>query len=99
MDTTERHEVRASTDEIMPRKLIDAPPYSDFYFTSHGFEAIRSDAQKKVSVAEYDKRIAKYSNNVKGKAYEEDVDTEADEFIKQQHKKFQLSKWSSMKGG
>lgn len=99
MDTRERHEVRASTDEIMPHKLIDAPPYSDIYFTSHGFEAIRSDAQKKVSVAEYDKRNAEYYNNVKGKTYEQDVDAEADEFIKQQRKKFQLSKWSYMNGG
>ena len=92
IDTAENNPVRASKYEMMPHKLIDAPPYADIYLTSHGFEAIRPEPHKKVRMVDYDQRITKYPKYCNEKVYEE-------EFIKHEHKKFELSKWMSMNGG
>ncbi|KAG5520777.1 hypothetical protein RHGRI_033376 [Rhododendron griersonianum] len=65
------------------------PPYADSYMKSYSFDECRPETQNKVAVnkvAVVDNRHAKY------KVYEEeeDVNTEADDFIKHVRKKFQL---------
>ncbi|GFY91449.1 hypothetical protein Acr_07g0016450 [Actinidia rufa] len=101
IDTAENNPVRLETHEMMPHKLIDAPPYADIYLTSHGFEAIRPEAHKKVKevLVDYDPCTTEYPKYCNEKVYEEDIDAEAEKFIKHKHKKFQLSKWMSMNGG
>ncbi|GFZ00047.1 hypothetical protein Acr_13g0014460 [Actinidia rufa] len=85
VDTTEDFQIRVSMFEQMPRRLTDAPKYPDVY-ANH----------KKGRVVQYEtNRYAREDNN---KVYEEDVDAEADDFIKHEHKKFQLSKWMSENG-
>lgn len=75
--------------EQMPNRLLDPPPYADSYMKSYSFDEYRPETQNKVAVnkvAVVDNRHAKY------KVYEEeeDVNTEADDFIKHVRKKFQL---------
>ncbi|KAF7123507.1 hypothetical protein RHSIM_Rhsim12G0109600 [Rhododendron simsii] len=93
MDTTESYEVRYSTYEILPHKLVDAPPYSDIDLTSHGFEAERPKAQKMVRVVDNDHQKTRYGKDFAGKVNEDNVDAKANEFIEHEHKKFQLRKW------
>ncbi|KAM7487252.1 hypothetical protein LguiB_024736 [Lonicera macranthoides] len=69
-------------------QLIDAPPYSNIYMISRGFEA-NYDKVKKADT----KRVTEYIQNGDLKIYEEDVDAEAEDFIKHEHKKFELGKW------
>ncbi|KAJ9554386.1 hypothetical protein OSB04_018431 [Centaurea solstitialis] len=64
----------------MPHKLLDTPPYSDMYFMGHGFQRISRGPQ----VTNY------YDGNPRsGIMQNEDVDTEAANFIKLRHKFFE----------
>lgn len=62
-------------------KLIDVPPYPSIYYTSREFEAFRDKKEEKSG---WD-----YSIN-KDKA--EDINVEAEAFIKSMHRKFEVSK-------
>ncbi|KAF7124575.1 hypothetical protein RHSIM_Rhsim12G0039900 [Rhododendron simsii] len=68
--------------EQMPSTLFDPPPYADSYMKSYSFDEYRPETQHKVVVV--DNRHPKYKVNEE----EEDVNTEADDFIKHAHKKF-----------
>ncbi|XP_058195259.1 uncharacterized protein LOC131311718 [Rhododendron vialii] len=70
--------------EQMPSRLLDPPPYADSYMKSYSFDEYRPETQHKVVVV--DNRLAKYKVNEE----DEDVNTEADDFIKHAHKKFQI---------
>ena len=86
VDTTEDFQIHVLTFEQMPRRFTDARKYPDVY-------ANHTTGR----VVEYETNwYAREGNN---KVYEEDVDAEADAFIKHEHKKFQLSKWMSENGG
>ncbi|KAL6983770.1 hypothetical protein U1Q18_017146 [Sarracenia purpurea var. burkii] len=78
--------------ESMPHKLIDAPPYSDIYLTARGFVALRPEVREKVRVVEF------YDRREDG-VYKEDIDAEADEFIKREHERFKITKWLSIDDG
>ncbi|KAG5610539.1 hypothetical protein H5410_021820 [Solanum commersonii] len=68
------------------RKLIDVPPYPSIRYTSRGFEAFREREEEKSG---WD-----YSIN-EDKA--EDINAEAEAFIKSMHRKFEVSKLMSSK--
>ncbi|KAL1828710.1 hypothetical protein DCAR_0207962 [Daucus carota subsp. sativus] len=70
-----------------PHKLIDAPPYSSIYLTSSGFEA---PTRRKL--------LLKYECANRGNAHpgvkvdaENNIDAEAEDFIKLKHKNFLLA--------
>lgn len=66
----------------MPHKLVDAPPYSSIYMTSQGFEA---PARRNL--------LLNYECANRGNAHPEvkvgnNIDAEAEDFIKLKHKSF-----------
>ncbi|XAR48112.1 hypothetical protein NMG60_11030828 [Bertholletia excelsa] len=78
--------------ELTPHKLVDAPPYPHIFSIPCRIERPRPGSGNK------ENRASKGGNI--GKVYEsEDIDAEAEEFIKHEHRKFLLSKWLSMNGG
>lgn len=75
----------------MPHKLVDAPPYSSIYVTSHGFEApARRNLLLNYERANREK--AHYDVKV-----EDNIDADAEDYIKLKHKNFLRgdSYWSS----
>lgn len=68
----------------LPHKLIDAPPYSSIYITSHGFEAPTCKHMNSPLAYKHGGKVDE----------EDDIDAEAEKFIQLKHKKFQLSKYS-----
>lgn len=93
-------------DDLKVHKLIDAPPYPSISYTSNGFEAFRPEKEINVEKErpEYPWNSNKYvdqEENSYGKLVyedeEEDIDAEANNFIKWEHKKFNRAKWMSMK--
>lgn len=81
---------KKSTDQQHDLQLINAPPHSNIYMISHGFEANYGKVKKADTIC-----VTEYVQNGDLKIYEEDVDAEAEEFIKHEHKKFAHSKWMS----
>lgn len=76
----------------LPHKLVDTPPYSSIYVTSHGFEApTRRNLLLNYEHANYEK--AHYD----GKVVEDNIDADAEDYIKLKHKNFSRgdSYWSS----
>lgn len=69
----------------VPHKLIDAPPYSSIYMTSHGLEA-PTRKQKKPPWSH------------KSYGGDEDIDAEAEMFIQLKHKRFLLSNYTMPPG-
>ncbi|KAK6791498.1 hypothetical protein RDI58_010579 [Solanum bulbocastanum] len=67
-------------------KMIDVPPYPSIRYTSRGFEALRE--------REEEKSAWDYSIN-EDKA--EDINVEAEAFIKSMHRKFEVAKLMSSK--
>ncbi|KAK1403257.1 hypothetical protein POM88_002862 [Heracleum sosnowskyi] len=66
----------------MPHKLVDAPPYSSIYVTSHGFEApARRNLLLNYERANHEK--AHYDGKV-----EDNIDADAEDYIKLKHKNF-----------
>ncbi|KAL7196945.1 hypothetical protein ACSBR1_036868 [Camellia fascicularis] len=101
-NATENYQVHVSTYDFMPRRFIEAPPYPNIYTTSHIDEArVRPEAHhKKAMVEDYDQRAIEYGRDRNEKVVEEeDIDAEADEFIKREHKRFEMIKWKSMNKG
>ncbi|KAJ8569738.1 hypothetical protein K7X08_006315 [Anisodus acutangulus] len=98
----------SSKEELKVHKLIDAPPYPSIRYTSNGFEAFRNEKEENVSKErpEYswnsnvyvDRQDGRYGELVYEEAEEEeDVDAEANAFIKWKHNKFNRDKWLSTK--
>ena len=65
-----------------PHKLIDAPPYSSIYLTSSGFEA----PTRRKLLLKYE--CANRGNAHPGVTVENNIDAEAEDFIKLKHKNF-----------
>ncbi|KAF3613831.1 hypothetical protein FXO38_36021 [Capsicum annuum] len=95
-------------EELKVHKLIDVPPYPSISYTSNGFEAFRHEKEVHVrkEKPEYPWNNIGYvdqEENSYGKlAYEEedeeeDVNAEANAFIKWKHDKFNRAKLMSMK--
>ncbi|KAH0669132.1 hypothetical protein KY285_023288 [Solanum tuberosum] len=91
-------------EELKVHKLIDAPPYPSITYTSNGFEAFRPENESNVRKErqEYQWSSNGYANREENSyakiAYEEeeDVDAEANNFIKWEHDKFNRAKLMSM---
>lgn len=71
-------------------KSIDVPPYPSIRYTSHGFEAFRKPEEENVK-----KKSPWITINNEDKA--EDINAEAEAFIKSMHRKFELAKLMSTK--
>ena len=82
-----------------PHKLLDTPPYSNVYFTGHGFKRLPSQPQADIRVTKYSDRNHKYGFMHKEDDINKSVDAEATDFIESRHKKFELNKTMSMMGG
>lgn len=91
-------------EELKVHKLIEVPPYPSLTYTSNGFEAFRPQKEANVTnerqeyrwnSTEYVDREEKSYGKI---AYEEeeDVDAEANNFIKWEHDKFNRAKLMSM---
>jgi hypothetical protein len=80
-----QYKVRGSTSEQTAHKLPSAS--EDFYVKYSSYDLVRPEHQNQA-------RVDYYNQPTTYKVYEEEdeVNTEADDFIKYEHKKFQLSK-------
>ncbi|KAI3733447.1 hypothetical protein L6452_12890 [Arctium lappa] len=73
----------------MPHKLLDTPPYSDIYFTGHGFQRIPRQPQAYVRVTNYYDGKPQYGVTQNEEDVDVNVDTEAADFIKLRHNFFE----------
>lgn len=102
----EKEKSSKNKEEMKIHKLIDAPPYPSIRYTSDGFEAFRPEKEINVSKERQEYRwnsngyVDREENSYGKLVYEEeeeDVDAEANNFIKSEHDKFNHAKWMSMK--
>lgn len=90
------------TERKAIHKLIDVPPYPSIRFTPHGFEAFRSKDEDEDEKEEgrgsrkYDTMMKKYPLPHPSHG-EEDVNDEAEQFIRKEHSKFERAKSSFIK--
>ncbi|KAJ9554383.1 hypothetical protein OSB04_018428 [Centaurea solstitialis] len=77
--TVHRHHIHDSLKKNlkeMPQKLLDTPPYSDIYFTGHGFQRISRRPQA----------YARVTNYFDGKPQSRVMPNEEDEDVNSKHK-------------
>nr|GMD21685.1 hypothetical protein A4A49_35564 [Ipomoea batatas]GMD23261.1 hypothetical protein A4A49_35564 [Ipomoea batatas]GMD26249.1 hypothetical protein A4A49_35564 [Ipomoea batatas] len=84
------------TERKAIHKLIDVPPYPSIRFTPRGFEAFRSKDEEEEEHAGTRMMMKKYPLPHPSRG-EEDVDSEAEQFIRKEHSKFERAKSSFIK--
>ncbi|OVA20595.1 hypothetical protein BVC80_1065g153 [Macleaya cordata] len=96
--TTDDYHVHVSRMERMP-STIDAPHFPNFgsLFNNNKITHDEPETTQRVQVTEkvHIEQSKKDGNN--HQVYEENVDVEAEDFIRRKHKNFELCKWMSMK--
>ncbi|CAI9262892.1 unnamed protein product [Lactuca saligna] len=86
------HESSKKKQKETPHKLLDTPPYSNFYFMGDGFERLSPQPQANVRVTNYYDRKKKYGFIQNEDDVDTNVDAEAANFIESTHRKFELRK-------
>lgn len=83
---------------VLQNKVIYAEESEGHHQQGNHHKHQEPEAQKKVHFTEHEK-VTEVVKNGKGEVYVvNDINLEADGFIKQEHKKFEMYKWGTFKG-